>query len=206
MPAVTVSQISICNSALVKIGALPIASISDNVKSAISLNAIYAAVRSEMLRAHPWGFAKKRATLNPNATQPPFEYTYSYDIPQDCVRILLDEDEVESDTDIDWTVESGQILSNATPLDMIYISNDILEGDWDPCFAEAMAWRLARDISYTITQSSQVFQMCAKAYDQQLALARSYSGAEGKLKPIVTDLWSMSRRRGLRGRADITKM
>ena len=40
----------------------------------------------------------------------------------------------------------------------------------------------------------------------KLALARSYSGAEGKLKPIVTDLWSMSRRRGLRGRADITKM
>lgn len=54
---------NICNSALTKIGAATISSISDTNKRALLCNEQYAKLRDDLLRSHPWNFAIKRAYL-----------------------------------------------------------------------------------------------------------------------------------------------
>lgn len=53
----------IANSALSKLGASKISSLSDNTRSAILINEQFHKKRKELLRSHPWNFAIKRAFL-----------------------------------------------------------------------------------------------------------------------------------------------
>lgn len=185
-----VSQVSICNSALIKVGADTISSITQETKSARLLNAIWSQVSDAVLRAHPWNFAIKRVTLAPNATTPDWGYDYQYDLPNDLLRLL----DVEPHN-IDYVVEGNrQILTDETELDVLYIYRNTDPSSWDPLFAEALAWKLGETIGYALTQSSKVVELCRESYRQALAEARSMDGAEGIIKGLEADTWTDARR------------
>lgn len=184
-----ISQVSICNSALVKLGAEPISSLSQSTKSAKSLAAIYDQVRDEVLRAHPWHFATKRVILVPNATVPAFGYDFSFDLPNDYLRIVDDED-----PDTDYVIENGQILSNMDNLNIRYVYRNAAEDQWDACFAEAFSCRLAREVCYALTQSATLVQGMDSLYKAALQSARTMNGSEGIIKNLVVDEWSNARK------------
>lgn len=184
-----VTQIQICNSALTKIGADRISSITQDTKSAVILNSIYDQIRDAVLRAHPWNFAIKRAALAPTSTTPAFEYTYAYDLPSDCLRIL----DLDS-LDIDFVVENGQILSDESTLNVRYIYRNEDESLWDSCFAEAMSWRLARELAFALRQSAPLIDACDKGYEKALREARTMDGAEGIIRDAEIVTWTDSRR------------
>tara|TARA_R100001530_G_scaffold114015_1_gene80959 strand:+ start:206 stop:1021 length:816 start_codon:yes stop_codon:yes gene_type:complete len=58
------SEVAICNSALIKLGAAEISSLSDTNKRAQLCNAQYSKLRDELLRSHPWNFAIGRKVLS----------------------------------------------------------------------------------------------------------------------------------------------
>lgn len=183
-----VTQIEICNSALLKVGADVISDIEADDRTAVVCNTLWNSVRDQVLREHPWHFAVKRAVLAPTGTTPLFEYAYAYDLPNDCIRMLgMD------DPDIDWIVESGQILSNETTLNAHYIFRCEDESLWDPSFGEAFSWKLAEQICYALTQSLPLKQEMTKGYKEQLAMARSMNGVEGIMKGLIADTWSQER-------------
>lgn len=186
-----VNQISICNSALIKVGADRISSITQDTRSAVLLNAIWDQVRDAVLRAHPWNFAIKRVTLNPTGTAPEYEYDYAFDLPNDCLRVLE-----HQYNDVDFIVENGQILTDEATFPCRYIYRNDDPSDWDACFAEALSWRLARELAYAITQSSTLADQCEKSYMKALAEARSMDGTEGVIKGLVSDEWTNARRSG----------
>lgn len=188
-----VTQVSICNSALVKVGADLISSISQDTRSANLLNALWDQVRDSVLRAHPWNFAIKRATLAPTANTPEFEYTYEFDVPSDCLRVLDIYSEV-SPGSIEFVVENSKILCEEEEIDVTYIYRNENMESWDSCFAEAMAWRLAREIAYGLTQSAALVTVCEEGYRRSLAEARSMDGTEGTIKSLGADEWLLSRR------------
>lgn len=188
----SVSQVSVCNSALVKVGAERISSIDENTKRAIILKAIYDTTRDAVLRAHPWHFATKRETLVPTATTPAFGYQYEYDLPNDCLKVI--DCEVLSREDIDFQVESRKIRTDWNEINILYVFQQTDESEWDSCFAEAMAWALAGQIAYNLTQSITLAQSCEQKYRAVLAEARSMNGTEGVLKGLIADDWTNSRR------------
>lgn len=185
-----VSQISICNSALGKVGAERISSIGQSVKSAELLNAIWDQVRDSVLRAHPWNFAIKRVTLAPNSTTPDFGYDFQYDKPNDCLRILDPDPD-----DVDFQIEGDQILTDEATLDLRYIWRNEDESEWDSCFAEAFAWRLAREIAYSLTQSAALVTACDASYKEALQEARTMDGMEGTIQVDEVSTWTDSRKR-----------
>jgi hypothetical protein len=184
-----VTQISICNSALIKIGCDRISSIGENKKSAILLNALWDQVRDSILRAHPWNFAIKRVALTPNGNTPAYDYDYEYDLPNDYLR-LLDPDL----NDIDFVVEDSKMLTNESTINMRYIYRNEDESSWDACFAECFAWRLAKEIAYAMTQSAALVELCEKSYAKALAEARSMDGAEGTMHELSVTTWTDARR------------
>lgn len=64
------TDLSICNSALIKLGANIITSLDQNSKEAILCKAQYPIVLARALQAHPWNFAIKRVTLQKMVTNP----------------------------------------------------------------------------------------------------------------------------------------
>lgn len=90
------SQTDILNYALVSVlGEPPITDITDNVKSAKTLSAIYDTVRQNELRKAIWKFAHKRvliasitpsASVLPNGIPPP--YAYAYQMPNNVLKLI----------------------------------------------------------------------------------------------------------------------
>lgn len=188
-----VTQIAICNSALAKVGQGPIQSIDQNTRAAQIIKSIFSLIQDEVMAEHRWNFALKRASLSPTASTPEFEYDYEYDIPSDCLRVL----ELETDVtqiDNDWVVEGKKILSNDATIKVLYIYRNVDYNSWSPGFAEVMAWRLAQEIAYALTQSNDREKSCSDNYAKALARARSTDGAEGVLRGLIADEWTTSRR------------
>lgn len=170
-------------------GADLISALTDNTRAAVVCNALYAYLRDEVLGESPWRFALKRLTLNPNSTVPVFDYTYQYDIPSDCLRLLRTDDD-----SIVWIQEGNQILSNEPTLNMQYIYRNEDESSWDARFCEAFAWRIAMELSLAITGSIPMKQECEKSYKDALAQARAMNAVIGTIPPLEADIWSRSRR------------
>lgn len=185
----SITEVSVCNSALIKVGADRISSLTQDTKSAIVCNTLFHNVRDDVLRAHPWNFAIKRTELNQSADVPIFEYDFIYELPSDCLRVL----NLQRD-DMDWVVEGKQILTNEDEVQIRYIYRNDDPASWDSIFAETFAWRLACELSYNLTQSSALFAQCAAAYKAKLSEARSIDGAEGIIKGLVADEWLNVRR------------
>jgi hypothetical protein len=82
----SISDTSICNMALGRIGATRINDFSDDTESsseAIQCRLHYETTRDAQLRSNLWRFARARETLSANVTAPDFEYSYAYDLPAD---------------------------------------------------------------------------------------------------------------------------
>ncbi len=185
-----VSQLSICNSALVKVGAARISSISQDTKSAKLLNAIYEQVRDSVLRAHPWSFATKRATLAPTAVVPEWGFDFEYDLPNDYLGFMR-----THPSDIDYVIEDDKIRTNESELNVLYTYQNVDESSYDAAFAEAFAWKLAAEIAYNLTQSVTLADACEKKYRSELAQARYANGVEDPTPSLEADDWTNARRR-----------
>lgn len=183
--------VSICNSALIKVGCDRISSITQSARRAEILNAIFEGIRDEVLSEHNWKFAMKRAELTPTATTPDFEYDYEYTIPSDCLRPKIaypDED------DIDFVQEGEVLLSNEATLDFKYIYRNESPDQWSALFAECLAWRLAQNLAQALRQSSTLIDLCRKEYEKQLDKARAADSSFGRSPSLVINTWTGSRR------------
>lgn len=188
-----ISVIGICNSALAKVGCSPITALDDGSREATLLNSLFENKRDEVLSAHAWNFAIKRATWAPDAAAPDFEYDYQYTLPTDCLRVLsLEEDELFEDGA--WEVEGRKLLTNFSTVNARFVWRNTSASEWGALFAEALAWKLAESVAYALTQSTEREQKCTDKYNATLREARSADGAEGVRKGLIVDTWTASRK------------
>ncbi len=185
-----VTEVSIANSALVKVGSSLISDLAEDSREAQLINAIFEQERDATLRDGSWNFATKRVTLAPTATAPTYGYDFAYDLPSDCLKVLPPDLQ-----HLDYVIENSQILCDVDSLDIAYIYRNTNVTAWDASFAEAFAWRIARSISYALTQSTQVFATCDAGYTKALSQARFSDGSEGVPRRLTVDAWTSRRRR-----------
>lgn len=185
----TLGEVSICNSALSKVGGARIIALSDDSVEGRVCNEQYVKIRDEMLSGHPWNFAKQRAVLASSTTAPVYEYTYAYPLPFDCLRVLS----MELDTDFPWQVESGILLTDNGTANVLYVKREVLTGRYSATFREALATQLAADISYALTQNAALKDRLQKDADMKLRLARSFNGQESNGNRVYADSWLNSR-------------
>ncbi len=82
------SIVGICNSALIKLGASTILSLTEGSKNANLCNEQYEKLRDDLLRAHPWNFAAARQKLARLADAPAFGFAYAYQLPAAFLRAI----------------------------------------------------------------------------------------------------------------------
>lgn len=183
-----VTETSIANSALAKLGAARIISLDDNTREALLLKEQFAKVRDDLLRSHPWNFAIKRAVLPALTTAPAYGFTYEYQVPSDCLRVL----DINSN-DYEWAREGNKILTDSNDLAIRYVSQVTAPGSWDSNFCEVLATKLALDNCFAITQSTTLKESLLKEYNQKLREARSFDGQESGPTRTYAKEWLNSR-------------
>lgn len=180
--------ISICNSALLKLGADRITSLLENRRGAILCNEQYDKMRQEVLRAHPWNFATARITIAPLVAAPVFEYDRQFQLPIDCLRVLGTDDKI-----LDFKIEGRVVLANVTELKIKYIKDITDASLFDACFSEALAARLAADLAYPLVQSNTLHEQMMAYYDRLLRQARTIDGQEGRFDKLISDTFLNAR-------------
>lgn len=185
------SDVTICNSALLKVGAKQISSLSDNTRASNICAAQYPILRDEVLRAVPWRFALEQTVLpTPSPSAPAFQYTSAYDIPSNILRVW----QVNTNP---WTEIGNQILCDkADGINVLAIFQNTDPTSYDAQFAETVSWRLAMEIALAMVQSVPLKQEMEKGYEKSLALARSSNAVIGTPESLIADFWSNSRKYG----------
>ena len=179
------SETSICNSALTRIGAARITSLTDDSKQARACTASYALMRDEVLRSHPWNSAISRASVASLADAPAFGYDNQFQLPGDCLRIL----EVY-DSRLPWVVEGRRLLCDETsPVSIRYVRREEDPNQWDPLLQSAVASRLALELVEELTQSSTKRKHAMDEYRQVMGQARTADGREQSPMTFEEDEW-----------------
>ena len=191
-----VSNVSICNLALQKLGAARIDSLSDASKNARECNACFEAMRDRELRANRWKFAIKRTTLAPSSVVPDFTYNQAFLLPPDCLRPLF-----PARLGLDWKVENHEgvpaILTNdGDTLEVRYVAIITDPTQFDALFVEALACKIAWHLCEALTQSNTKKTAAQQEYVLAIREARKMNAIEIGTQKQPIDEWLAARRTG----------
>lgn len=170
------SEVEIINSSLNMIGATNIISRTEDSKSARVANQRFDPVRDAVMRAHPWNCLVTRKAIAAEADSPAFTWAYQFTLPTDpyCLRVLrLDY------LDVDFRVEGRKILCDEETINLVYLGRQTDPNNWDVLLIEAIAARLAADMSFALVQSSSLTTNMFALYESKLSEARFVDATEG---------------------------
>jgi len=180
------SIVDICNSALNLLGASTISALSDDSKNARLCNQRYEPIRNRVFRSHAWNCLTKRVQLAQDSTGPVVEYSYSYTLPSDCLRVLKihtgSTDSIASD--IDYQVEGRKIKTGQGTVYLIYIALDADPNNYDSYLQESISHQLAADICYAITSNATLAKNYMERADERLREARFIDATENALGTV----------------------
>jgi hypothetical protein len=196
------SQVEIANRALTKLGAARIISFGDDNKQSRSVQSMFPIVRDAELRAHIWSFAVKRASLAALTSTPDWGYSFQYELPSDCLRLIQVNDSFQGPdmsnyrnaSTAEYMLEGNKILTDyVAPLKIRYIARKVDITQWDATFVEAFACRLAAEMAEDLTQSNQKKDAAWQEYRQALSVAIRSGAVEQQPQDMPDDSWMLSR-------------
>lgn len=180
------SEVSICNQALGWCGANPITTFQDganpdepNAKEANLCLQNYDALRDAVLEEDIWTFATKRDQL-PALSEVPLGWGVAYQLPSDCLRVdrafksadMRDQDEVP------YLVEDRKILLNRDVCFVRYVFRQEDVTRFSPNFTQALAYRIATELSIPLTKSKTLQQQFFGLYRDKLEKAMITDGTQ----------------------------
>lgn len=172
------SVVGICNSALIKLGAATIMSLTEGSRNANLCLEQYDKLRDDLLRGHVWNFAVARTRLAQLSAAPAYSYAHAYQLPADWLRTVAVHDNDGGRGAVRYRIEGRRALSDAPALWIKYIARVDDPNRMDAAFREALAWRLAIDFAAPITQSSAARRDAEEGFRQALVKARSVDAIE----------------------------
>lgn len=187
------SEVEIANSALRKLGAERITALTDSNVRARLANDSYETTRDNLLRAHPWHFCTSYVELAAISPLPSdvFEYDNVFQLPSDCLRVL----KTDLESSDNWEeIEGRRIACNTTTLKVKYIKKITDVTKFDANFTETLAWFMAADMAYSLTQSNSAADSAMKKAESFLATSRSFNAQVGSVKTVKSDDWVNIRR------------
>lgn len=181
--------IDICNTALQRVGASSILSMSDNSAEARACSLAYDSNRRDELRKNDWNFAIARAILTPDFTAPAFDFLYQFTLPPDCLRVLRSPTPA-----LDWVIEGRKILTNSgTILRIRYVADIEDVSQFDSSFYSVLSASLAIDICEKLTQSNTKKQSLIKEYEEAIRMAKRVDCIESGYQEFPVDDWWIAR-------------
>lgn len=196
------SRLEIANMALLHFGADPIQSFDEQTVLAVQVKAYYETVVRKALEDHPWRFATAVQQLAADAAAARPDFSYSYQLPQDCVKVLgvLDDRSLGTEYFYDssdfsdsnnkyGTRRAYQVMGRKVCTDevapyLIYTARS-REQDFSGHFTMAVSYLLAHYVAGAVTEDAGRVKYFLDTYRQELAFARSRDSNQDT--PIAVD-------------------
>lgn len=190
----------LCNDALSQFGGTPITSISDGTTNANHCQRLYPTLLDAILRIHHWNFALTWVQLTQDVTGPIAGYTYAYQLPSDCLKVVQYAGSASSASGIallypdqgqravvQYKIEGRKLVSNDGQVYIQYLRRVTNPDEWDPLFYQAfgtwLASKLCMAISKDIRMSTGLYQQAQQLVSQAAAV----DGQEGSIESYVVD-------------------
>ena len=197
------SEVDVCNLALQKLGAKRIVSLTEDSPNARDCNAVYATLRRVELRKHVWNFARKRASLAPDAASPAFGFAKQFSLPADFLRITQNNRGEVSGVGrrrsigqpvVDYQIEGDKLLSNeGDEIRLLYVADITDPNLFDPLFVDALASRMAEVLNEKINQSNNKKSTAKQDYKDAVAEAKRTNAIENQPILPAEDTWVSER-------------
>ena len=126
---------------------MPIASFTEDSKAARALKTAYPIIRDKLLQDHYWNFAIKTVSLALLPTQDLGDRGTKFQLPSDyhqAIKLLSNRF---------YKIESGVLITKQPTAILKYVWKNTTVSTYTPLFKEALAYALANDIAYLMTQS-----------------------------------------------------
>lgn len=184
-----ISDVSICSSALIKLGQEPISDLTSDTKAVRVCNARFAPIRNSVLESYEWSVATRTIQLAAAADVTiDMDWAYAFHPPADLLKIVRGEDWYD-----EYEIFSGILYADTAPFTIKYIWKNTNSASYTYCLAECISWRLAADIAYVMTNSQPTAEAMLKGYELELRNAR-YSDSHKKTpQPLISEDFIRSR-------------
>ena len=187
------SEVGICNSALIKIGAARITALTEGSKNANLCNEQYAKLRDAELRGHDWNFAVARAKLAQIAGTPPSGFDYWYQLPSDWLRTIAVHASDADTGDLKYEIKGDRLLSDAVDVYLVYIRQVTDPNEMDTLFREALAYRIAAELAIPIAASGTLHDRMLRNYRDAAMRAKGVDAIEDYPKRFPQSAWVSAR-------------
>jgi len=181
----------IVNAALLRIGDKMITSLSNSGDAAVTANELYGDQRDYLLQMFDWQFAMTRVSLGAAGVSNYTAYEYVYSLPSDCIRpvkVLSNSTYSYGESGNPWEIEANKLYTDQSVAWLLYVKQATDVAIYPPAFIEALAARLAWQVSYKLSMNktlrdrlyveATVAERRAKGYNQK---KRSSDDAEPTL-------------------------
>lgn len=196
------SEVEIANVALTLLGSSRVLSIDDDVKAAREIKAVFNISRDALLAGYDWSFAKTRTQLSALASAPPFGFGLQYQLPVDCLRVVMvgdhyagvDLTDYRGSPTEEFTFEGRTILTDlGAPLSLVYIKRVTDTAQFQSNFAKAFGAQLAVDVCEALTQSETKRARAEAQLNKEIGLAIRANAIELPPKRLADDDWLIAR-------------
>ena len=196
------TQIDICNQALLKVGQDLISSLDTetapdegSLRSAKLCNVLYSQAVEEVLRMYPWNSCTKRVLPTKLSTSPAFGYDNAFQLPNDFLRMLhLFDSTKQYDDQMKWVIEGDQILCDYDTIYIIYTFLPENIGIVDPLCSSAIITNLAIKLATPLQLEQQwASTLTRELYEVIMPQARSIDTIENKELMLEESYWITGR-------------
>lgn len=170
--AYTVSEVSICNQALIELGAHTFSSRTEQTTEAIACNNIFDNLRRELIGAHSWNFAMKQVELAESSSTPSHQFNHQYAIPSDMLRMWKVIGNGE------YRIMEDKVLTDSTSCNAVYIFDNTDVTTWPSYFVSAFVAAIVARLAFPITQSSAHSERAYAAFEKKLQTAKTINATE----------------------------
>ena len=194
-----ISKTGIANLALSRIGEGAIESIDDSGDEvARKIKTVFEHSVRHQSRMSLWQFLKARAVLTQNATAPAFGYSYSYNLPEDFIRMISVNDLDAWDKEDWYELESGKLLLDQDSAKIVYVKYIEDTNKYDSLFVEALSVLIASKLAVIIRQDENLSVALLQEWKQSAlpdaVVADGNEQIHRAKKPTLNSEWIASRR------------
>lgn len=166
------TKLEIWNKALQLIGDTKLTSTSEAVPQRHELDTAWATCVLDVFAAGFWNFATVTASLAESGS-PIIGYAYRFALPSDLLRVIQVSGTARFLSEADYRIEGAYIYGQVATLRIRYVSSTLSDDGsvtgWPPSFVEALAARLAAELSYKTTTSRERADAMWAFYERRLA-------------------------------------
>lgn len=161
------TNVSICNAALLLLGAESITSFTDGSVAAAACSTIYPKVKDTTLAMYGWSFSIGKAQLARDSATPASEWTYQYVLPSDMLsgvpRAVFTSSSPGAGPYKRWEIgrsASGAavLMTEATEIHIDY-QQSVTEGQMPSYFVQLLAYQMAWHLAEIITDQTGKMQI-----------------------------------------------